>query len=142
MENFMKSIESKPAGRKTSGAEVSAELAIEEYIANAPGPARKLLEEIRAIVRATAPVETTEVFSYGIPGFKYKGTLLSYGAFKQHCGFFPGSPPMLKSLAPELTQYKTTRGGVQFPLGKPLPAALVKKIVKLRVAENETGGRY
>jgi uncharacterized protein YdhG (YjbR/CyaY superfamily) len=142
MENVMKSTQSKPVGRKTTRTEMSAEQAVAEYIAKAPEPARKLLEEIRGIVRATAPAEATEVFSYGIPGFKYKGTLLSYGAFKQHCGFFPGSPPMLKSLAPELTQYKTTRGGVQFPFGKPLPVALVKKIVRLRVTENETRGRY
>lgn len=110
---------------------------MDEYIAKTSEPARKLLAEIREIVRATAPAETIEVFSYGMPGFRHKGSLLWYGSFKSHVGFFPGSPPMLKSLAPELTQYKTTRGGVQFPLGKPLPAALVKKIVQLRIKENE-----
>src|SRR5579863_7464964 len=103
----------------------------------APAPARKIMEEIRAIVRAAVPKETIEVFSYGMPGFRYKGALLWYGAFKHHVGFYPGSPPMIRSLAEELKGFKTSKGAIQFPLGEALPAALVKKIVKLRVAENE-----
>ena len=114
---------------------------IEAYLAKAPEPARKMLEEIRAIVRGAAPAETVEVFSYGMPGFRYKGSLLWYGAFKNHCGFYPGSPPMIESLAEELKGYKTTKGAIQFPIGKPVPAALVKKIVRLRVAENEARQR-
>ena len=110
---------------------------IDAYIANAPRPASKMLEEIRAIVRANAPAETTEVFSYGMPGFRYKGPLLWYGAMKSHCGFYPGSPPMIRSLAAELKDFKTTKGAIQFPYDKPVPAALVKKIVKLRAKENE-----
>jgi len=98
----MKATESKPTGKKMAPADAGSTLAIDEYFAKAPEPARKLLEEIRGIVRATAPAETTEVFSYGMPGFRYKGSLLWYGAFKSHVGFFPGSPPMLKALAPEL----------------------------------------
>jgi uncharacterized protein YdhG (YjbR/CyaY superfamily) len=115
--------------------------AIEAYLTKAPEPARRMLEEIRAIVRANAPAETTEVFSYGMPGFRYKGPLLWYGAMKNHCGFYPGSPPMIRSLAEELKSYKTTKGAIQFPIGKPVPAALVKKIVKLRVKENEARGK-
>jgi uncharacterized protein YdhG (YjbR/CyaY superfamily) len=115
--------------------------AIDAYLAKAPEPARGMLEEIRAIVRANAPAETTEVFSYGMPGFRYKGPLLWYGAMKNHCGFYPGSPPMIRSLAEELKGYKTTKGAIQFPVGKPVPAALVKKIVKLRAKENEARGK-
>ena len=115
--------------------------AIDTYIAKAPEPARRMLEEIRAIVRGSAPAETVEVFSYAMPGFRYKGPLLWYGAMKNHCGFYPGSPPMIRSLAEELKGYKTTKGAIQFPMGKPVPAALVKKIVKLRVAENEARQR-
>jgi len=114
---------------------------IEGYLANAPEPARKMLTEIRALVRATVPAEAEEVFSYGMPGFRYQGRLLWYGAFKNHCGFYPGSPPLLQSLASELKGYKATRGGIQFPFDKPLPVALVKKIVRARVAENETRHR-
>ena len=111
--------------------------AIERCLEMAPEPARKIMEEIRATVRAAAPKETIEVFSYGMPGFRYKGALLWYGAFKNHVGFYPGSPPMIKSLAEELKNFKTSKGAIQFPLGEPLPKALVKKIVKLRVNENE-----
>ena len=111
--------------------------AIDIYVAKAPQPARRMLEEIRAIVRANAPAATTEVFSYGMPGFRYKGPLLWYGAMKNHCGFYPGSPPMIQSLAAELKDYKTTRGAIRFPYDKPAPAALVKKIVRLRAKEDE-----
>jgi uncharacterized protein YdhG (YjbR/CyaY superfamily) len=114
---------------------------IESYMANAPAPARMMLEEIRTIVRANVPTEATEIFGYGMPGFSYKGRLLFYGAFKNHCGFYPGSPPMMKSLADDLKGFKTTRGAVQFPFDMPVPAALVRKIVKLRVKENEARPR-
>jgi len=111
--------------------------AIASYIARAPEPAQKMLKQIRELVRSIIPPEAEEILSYGIPGFEYKGRLLCYGAFKNHCGFYPGSPPMLKSLAEYLKGFKTSRGSVQFPLDKPLPVALIKKIVRLRVAENE-----
>ena len=110
---------------------------IDAYLAAAAEPARSMLVEIRALVRGIVPPETVEVFSYGMPGFRYKGALLWFGAFKSHCGFYPGSPPMLKSLAQELKSFKTSRGSVQFPFGRPLPRELIEKIVRLRVAENE-----
>jgi len=115
--------------------------AVDEYLAKVAQPARATLEEIRELVRGLVPAETIEVFSYGLPGFRYKGALLWYGAFKHHCGFYPGSPPLLQSLAGELTAYKTSRGGIQIPFDKPLPAALVKKIVLARIAENEARHR-
>jgi len=126
------------AGTGSGGDAAENRKAIEAYMAKAADPARKMLEEIRAIVRATAPAEAVEVFSYGMPGFRYKGPLLWYGAMKNHCGFYPGSPPMIQSLAAELKEYKTTKGAIQFPYNKAVPAALVKKIVKLRAKENET----
>lgn len=137
----MKAAMAKRRGGKdaeTAGADARA---IDEYLAKAPEPVRGMLEEIREIVRANVPAEATEAFGYGMPGFCYKGRLLFYGAFKSHCGFYPGSPPMIKSLAEDLKGFKTTRGAVQFPIGKPVPRALVKKIVKLRVAENEVRSR-
>ena len=110
---------------------------IASHIAAAPAAARRMLEEIRALVLATAPKETEEVFSYGMPGFRYKGALLWYGANKAHVGFYPGNPPMILAMAEELKGFKTSKGAIQFPLDKPVPAALVKKIVKLRAAQNE-----
>jgi len=130
---YAKSKAAAPAG--------SEESKIEDYLEAAAEPARGMLEAIRKLVRAAVPAEATEVFSYGMPGFRYKGALLWYGAFKSHVGFFPGSPPMIQSLAEDLKGYKTSKGTIQFPFGKPVPVALVKKIVKLRVAENEARGK-
>ncbi len=77
---------------KATGAGASADAErISSYLADAPEPVRKMLEEIRTIVRAKVPLEATEVFSYGMPGFRYKGALLWYGAFKHHVGFFRGA---------------------------------------------------
>jgi uncharacterized protein YdhG (YjbR/CyaY superfamily) len=129
------------AKRGSSKAGDSAAKAIESYFAKAPEPARNMLAQIRELVWSIIPAEAEEIFSYGIPGFQYKGRLLWYGAFKKHCGFYPGSPPLLQSLAEELKGFKTARGSVQLPLDKPLPVALVKKIVRLRVAENEARSR-
>ena len=133
----MKAGKAKPVRRSAADSGASEAGAVDDYLARVPEGARKMLEEIRTIVRAIVPPEAAEVFSYGMPGFRYKGTLLWYGAFKKHCGFYPGSPPLLRSLADQLKDYKTTKGAVQFPIGKPVPAALVRKIVLARVAENE-----
>jgi uncharacterized protein YdhG (YjbR/CyaY superfamily) len=130
-----------PAKRAVPADDVAGAKAVDAYLAKIAQPARARLEEIRSIVRATVPAEAIEIFSYGMPGFRYKGALLWYGAFKHHCGFFPGSPPLLKSLAGELTDYKTSKGGIQIPFDKPLPAALLKKIVFARIAENEARHR-
>lgn len=127
----------KIAGTGSTGDALANRKAIDAYLAEAPQHARAMLEEIRTLVRENAPAGATEVFSYGMPGFRYKGPLLWYGAMKQHCGFYPGSPPMIQSLAAELKDYKTTKGAIQFPYDRPVPAALVKKIVKLRTKENE-----
>jgi uncharacterized protein YdhG (YjbR/CyaY superfamily) len=132
----------KATGRKATAESSPEDLQrIEEYLTRTTAPARKMLEEIRETVRANAPAEAIEVFSYGMPGFRYKGSLLWYGAFKNHCGFYPGSPPMILSLAEDLKGYKTSKGAVQFPIDRPAPVALVKKIVKLRVKENEARQR-
>lgn len=129
------------AKSKVDGKTPMALEAIEAYLARAAEPARMILVEIRELVKASAPKETEEVFSYGMPGFRYKGALLWYGAYKNHVGFYPGSPPMIKSLEKELKGFKTSRGAIQFPLDGAVPKALVKKIVKLRAAENEVRER-
>lgn len=112
---------------------------VEAYLAAVPEPARSTLEKVRAAIRAAAPAEATEAIGYGIPTFRYKGGLVAYAAFKKHCSFFPMSLAVLESLKDELKGYQTSKGTLQFPVDKPLPAALVKKMVKARVAENEAG---
>ena len=111
--------------------------AVETYLAAVPEPARSTLEKMRATIRAAAPAEATEAISYGMPAFRYKGALVGYAAFKNHCSFFPMSAALLDDFKDELGACRTSKGTIQFPLDKPLPATLVRKIVKARAAENE-----
>lgn len=109
---------------------------VEAYLAGVPEPARSTLQAVRAIVRATVPPEATEGISYGMPAFRYKGPLVGYAAFPNHCGFYPMNPAVIVAFADELKKYETSKGTIRFAVDEPLPAALVKKIVKARVAEN------
>ena len=117
--------------------------AVEAYLAKAPEPSRSTLEKVRASIRAAVPAEAAETISYGMPAFRYKGALVAYAAFKNHCTFFPMNASLIDALGEELKPYRTPKGTIQFAVDKPLPAALVEKIVKARVAENEAkaGGR-
>jgi uncharacterized protein YdhG (YjbR/CyaY superfamily) len=110
---------------------------VEEYLARVPEPARTTLEKVRATIRAAAPREATESISYGMPMFKYKGVLVGYAAFTSHCGLYPGASPLV-TFREELKGYETSKGTIRFAQDKPFPAALLKKIVKARVAENES----
>src|ERR1700674_2263371 len=109
---------------------------VDEYLSGIPEPAQSTLRHIRAVIRSVVPAETTEVISYGIPMFKYRGMLAGYAAFKKHCSLFPTGSGVLDRFEKELKGYRTSKGTIQFPPDKPLADALVKKIVKARVAEN------
>ncbi len=109
---------------------------VEDYLANVPEPAQTTLRKMRAVIKAAAPAEATEQLSYGMPAFHYKGALVAYAAFKKHCSFFPMQSSLIDAMQDELKTYRTAKGTLQFALDKPLPAALVKKMVKARVAEN------
>lgn len=108
--------------------------AIDEYIAEFPTGTRKVLEELRALIRATAP-EATEKISYAIPTFFLKKNLVHFAAFERHIGFYPGASG-IEAFREELKPYKFAKGSVQFPLGQPLPTDLIRRIVEFRVAEN------
>lgn len=110
---------------------------VDEYLASVPEPARSTLNRIRAVIRSVVPPETTEAFSYGMPAFKYKGPLMAYAAFANHCSLFPMNSSLIAAFQNELKDFPTSKGTIRFPVDKPLPAALVKKLVKARVAENE-----
>lgn len=110
---------------------------VDSYLAEVPEPARTTLQKIRMTIRSIVPAEATEGLSYGMPAFRYKGPLVAYAAFKDHCSFFPMQASLIDDMKDELKSYRTSKGTLQFPLDKPLPAALVKKMVKLRVAEND-----
>jgi uncharacterized protein YdhG (YjbR/CyaY superfamily) len=109
----------------------------DEYLAAVPEPARSTLRKIREVIRSVVPAEATEAISYGMPSFKYKGALVWFAAFSDHCSFFPGSGRVIASFQDELKKFQTSKGTIRFPVDKPLSAALVKKIVKARIAENE-----
>ena len=108
---------------------------VDEYLAGVPEPARSTLQRVRAAIRSAAPAEATEVISYNIPMFKYKGMLAGFAAFSKHCSLFPTSLAVMKMFEKELAAYDVSKGTIPFPLDKPLPAALVKKMVKARLAE-------
>ena len=113
----------------------SFEADVRKYIAAlSPGPRRRM-QQIRALIRATAP-GAVEHFSYGIPAFKLDGqALVWYGAFKSHTSLFPITPALLRDHKLDVSGYETSKGTIRLPLSKPLPAALVKRLVKARTAE-------
>ena len=108
---------------------------VDDYLAALPEEARATLEKLRKTIKAVAP-KATEVISYQMPMYKQHGMLVGFAAFNDHCSFFPGANPVA-TFKNELKAYKTSKGTIRFPIGKPLPAALVKKLVKARIAENE-----
>src|SRR6266581_3122982 len=112
---------------------------VDEYLANTAEPARSTLKHIRAVIRSVVPKQTTEVISYRIPMFKYNGMLVGYAAFKNHCSLFPTGSGVLDQFEKELSGYRRSKGTIQFPSDKPLPDALVKKIVKARVKKTRNG---
>jgi uncharacterized protein YdhG (YjbR/CyaY superfamily) len=127
---------SRSANRKAAAKRSGAAKNIDEYLADVPEPGRGTLRKIRAAIRSAAPGETTEVISYGIPAFKYKGVLVWFAAFSKHCSLFP-TAAVIEKFRDELKAYEISKGTIQFPLNKPLPAGLVKKMVKARVAQIE-----
>ena len=109
---------------------------IDEYLATVPEPARGTLKKIRAAIQSVVPREATETISYGMPAFKHNGVLVWFAAFSKHCSFFP-TASVIEAFKHELKGYSTSKGTIQCPTDKPLPAALVKKLVKARI--DQTG---
>ena len=120
-------------GKKMSSSVVAKD--IDTYLDALPEEARATLEKIRKIIKATAPA-AVEGISYQIPTYKYHGMLVSFAAFPNHCGFYVGTY-IMEEFKDELKPYDTGKGTIRFPVNKPLPATLVRKIVKARMAQNE-----
>ena len=106
---------------------------VDDYLAQIPEPGRSTLNKVRASIKAAAPREATEVISYGMPALKHEAVLIWFAAFADHCSLFP-TGAMIEQFKSALLGYTLSKGTIQFPLNKPLPASLVKKIVKARVA--------
>ncbi len=115
---------------------------VDEYLASVPEPARSTLSKIRTAIVSVLPKQAVETISYRIPAYKYKGLLVGFAAFTTHCTFATMSPPVVEAFREELKGYDTAETVIRFPHDKPLPAALVKKIVKARLVENESGQKW
>jgi uncharacterized protein YdhG (YjbR/CyaY superfamily) len=107
---------------------------IDEYIATFPENVQSILEELRQAIRESAP-EAEEAISYQMPAFKLNGILVWFAAFKNHVGFYPKTSA-IEAFKEELSGYVVSKGTVRFPVNKPVPLDLVKKIVRYRVKEN------
>ena len=121
------------SGRSSTAKRTGAPKTVAEYLVRVPQPARGTLNKVRAAIRSAAPAEATETISYGIPAFRHKQVLVWYAAFSDHCSLFP-TAAVIHAFKDELKGYSTSKGTIHFPTDKPLPAALVKKMVKARVA--------
>lgn len=107
---------------------------IDEYIATFPKETQKILEEIRATIKAAAP-EAEEKISYQMPTFYLKGNLIHFAAFKNHIGIYP-TPSGTQAFKDEISVYKGAKGSIRLPIDEPMPLELIGRITKFRVAEN------
>jgi uncharacterized protein YdhG (YjbR/CyaY superfamily) len=112
---------------------------VEEYVARVPQPARDALGKVRVAIRSVVPAEATEVISYGIPAFKHKKVLVWYAAFSDHYSLFP-TASVIEHFKSDLAGFSTSKGTIHFPLDRPVPTALIKRLVKARVADVEGKG--
>ena len=109
---------------------------VEGYINQIPESSRKRFDELRAAVRSAVPAGAVEIISYRIPALADDGVIVWYAAFANHCSLFP-TAAVIDAFKDELKPYKLSRGTIHFPLEQPLPAALIRRIVKARVKENQ-----
>jgi uncharacterized protein YdhG (YjbR/CyaY superfamily) len=107
---------------------------IDEYIKTFPKDIQKILETVRQTIKKAAP-EAEEAISYQMPTFKLNGNLVHFAAFKNHIGFYP-TPSGTKTFKKEISNYRSGKGSIQFPIDKPMPLTLIKKIVEYRAKES------
>ena len=132
---------SRQAGSRRATAAPTArggQAAVDQYIARAFEPARSMVKKLRATIRSAVPAQATEVISYRIPAFRDKKVLVWYAAFAKHCSLFPTNA-VIEMFKDELKDFSISKGTIQFPIGKPLPVALIKRIVKARAAQAAAG---
>jgi uncharacterized protein YdhG (YjbR/CyaY superfamily) len=113
---------------------------IDDYLAAVGDEQRPALDKLRKTIRAAAP-KAEECISYGLAAFRQNGMLVGFGASTQHCAFYLMNSTSVAEYADELKKYDTSKGTIRFTPDKPLPVALVKKLVKARLAENESRGK-
>jgi uncharacterized protein YdhG (YjbR/CyaY superfamily) len=108
---------------------------IDEYLARLSDDKRVALQKLRKTIRAAAP-RAEECISYQLPAYRLNGMLVAFGATANHCAFYPMSAATVAAYSDELKDYDTSKGTIRFQPDNPLPAALVRKLVKARIAEN------
>lgn len=109
-------------------------MTVDEYILQCPLEVQEILEALRKVIKESAP-DAQEKISWQMPTYVLHGNLVHFAAHKKHIGFYPG-PSGIEVFKNELSEYKSSKGAVQFPIGKPMPYELISRIVKFRVAEN------
>lgn len=124
----------KSGGRRSIGKNTPE--SVDEYVARTPASARSSLKQLRAAIRSVVPPEATEVISYRIPAFNHNRILVWFAAFSEHCSLFPKAS-VIEKFKEELKGFPTSKGTIHFPHDKPLPIALIKRIVKARVMESK-----
>ena len=131
----------KPAARRPAVRTKSAPKTVDEYLAGVPQPARGTLDKMRAAIRSAVPADAIETISYGMPAFRNKRVLVWFAAFSDHCSLFP-TAAVIDAFKDQLKTFSTSKGTIHFPMDKPLPLALIKKIVKARAAQSGTNRTY
>jgi uncharacterized protein YdhG (YjbR/CyaY superfamily) len=124
----------KSAKRASTKKAKSSPKTVQHYLAAVPQPSRGTFNKLRATIRSAVPPEATETISYGILAFKQKKVLVWFAAFSNHCSLFP-TASVIAAFKKELKSFSTSKGTIHFPNDKRLPTALIKKIVKARVAQ-------
>src|ERR1700745_1341781 len=127
----------KSRNRKSAAKNRGAPKNVEEYVARVPQPARSTVQKTPAAIRSAVPPDAVEIISYGIPAFKHKHVLVWFAAFSNHCSLFP-TAAIIEKFQSELKGSPPPKGTIRFPPAKPLPTALIKKLVKARVAQTES----
>jgi len=124
----------KSAKRTSPAKSNSAPKTIDDYLARIPEPARTTLQKVRAAIRSALPPAATETISYKIPAFRHGEVVIWFAAFAGHCSLFP-TARIIEMFKDDLKPYTLSKGTVQFPIDKPLPAPLLKKMVKARLVQ-------
>ncbi len=107
---------------------------VEAYFSTVTRERRGTLQQVREAIKTAAP-QAEEVITYNMPGFRLNGYLVAYAAYKNHIGFYPGAAG-IAAFREEISKYQWAKGSVRFPLDKPMPLALIRKIVRFRVKQN------
>jgi uncharacterized protein YdhG (YjbR/CyaY superfamily) len=122
--------------RRYAKKSISTPKTVDEYLSRVPQASLNTLNKMRATIRSAVPKDAVEIISYGIPAFKQERILVWYAAFSNHCSLFP-TAAIIEQFKNDLKPFSKSKGTIQFPTDRPLPTALIKKLVKARIVQAE-----